>query len=125
MPRGAGAVPPGSEGGTRSREEDHGTRVVTCGVAYTSSVRKWTRIAVVWVVVLSATAPGRAGEDDAPSSGLALVATLEGHDTLVRCLAFSPDGGALVSGASDRTLRLWRGPDWTLARTLTLPRTGG
>ena len=33
--------------------------------------------------------------------------TLEGHTDYVTCLAFSPQGFQLLSGSSDRTIRLW------------------
>ena len=32
---------------------------------------------------------------------------LEGHESEVLCVAFSPDGARLVSGSMDRSLRLW------------------
>ena len=34
-------------------------------------------------------------------------AVLRGHQGAVRALAFSPDGKTLVSGSSDRTIRVW------------------
>ena len=37
--------------------------------------------------------------------------TLEGHDKVVLCLAFSADGEWVVSGGSDQTVRLWRARD--------------
>ncbi len=36
-----------------------------------------------------------------------LVQTLTGHSGSVRALAFAPEGGRLVSGGDDRSLRLW------------------
>jgi WD40 repeat protein len=36
-----------------------------------------------------------------------LLATLSGHAGKVKCLAYSPDGTLLASGAHDRTVRLW------------------
>jgi WD40 repeat protein len=34
-------------------------------------------------------------------------AVLKGHDKLINGLAFSPDGGTLVTGSNDGTVRLW------------------
>jgi WD40 repeat protein len=35
------------------------------------------------------------------------IASLEGHTNMVRCVAFRPDGKALVTGSEDGTIRLW------------------
>src|SRR5713226_2145591 len=35
------------------------------------------------------------------------VRVLEGHTESCYCVAFSPDGGRLVSGSKDHTVRLW------------------
>ena len=32
---------------------------------------------------------------------------LQGHDSHVLSVAFSPDGGKIISGSSDRTIRIW------------------
>jgi WD40 repeat protein len=45
---------------------------------------------------------------------------LEGHSKRVRAVAFSPDGRHIVSGAEDRTLRLWE-----LATGCTIARLDG
>ena len=36
-----------------------------------------------------------------------VLATFEGHESLVSCLTFSPDGSRFVSGSYDGTLRVW------------------
>lgn len=41
------------------------------------------------------------------------VATLEGHQTPIEALAFSPDGTLLASAGSDQTILLWRVADGT------------
>ena len=54
-------------------------------------------------------APGaiRAGPDVPAWKDYALAAALEGHTSLVRSAAFSPDGKTLVTGGADRSIRLW------------------
>jgi WD40 repeat protein len=39
--------------------------------------------------------------------------TLRGHGEAVRAVAFSPGGGRLASGSSDRTIKVWALPDQT------------
>ena len=43
-----------------------------------------------------------------------------GHSFSVNSVAYSPDGQLLVSGSSDRTIKLWR-QDGTFIRTLAIP----
>lgn len=50
-----------------------------------------------------------------------IVATLEGHGGEVNCVAFSPDGKTLVTGAEDRAIRFWRLPEGTLLFAKKLP----
>ncbi|MFG2133196.1 XRE family transcriptional regulator [Streptomyces sp. NPDC048751] len=68
---------------------------------------------------------------EARSSVLSSFATpyatrLTGHTGAVTAVAFSGDGGILVTGGADRTLRLWRAGDPHRPRELsTLPRLAG
>jgi len=41
-----------------------------------------------------------------------LVATLEGHTNWVRCLVWTPDGKALISGSDDFSIRTWNTSTW-------------
>ncbi|CAE8682533.1 unnamed protein product [Polarella glacialis] len=46
------------------------------------------------------------------------IRSLKGHTDLVLCCGFSPDGSLVLSGSSDKTLRLWRTADGSLQRQL-------
>jgi WD40 repeat protein len=41
-----------------------------------------------------------------------LAATLKGHTQSVMCLAWTPDGKALISGSSDDSIRTWNTSNW-------------
>ena len=43
---------------------------------------------------------------------------LGSHVTQVICCCFSPDGSTILSGSSDKTLKLWRTSDGSLINTL-------
>src|ERR1700730_5436431 len=49
-----------------------------------------------------------------------IIWTKGGHSFSVNSVAYSPDGQSLVSGSSDRTIKLWR-QDGTFIRTLAIP----
>ena len=44
--------------------------------------------------------------------------TLEGHDSLVTSVCFTPDGKKLASGSADKTVRLWDAETGACVRTL-------
>ena len=46
------------------------------------------------------------------------LATLAGHQWIVTCSAFSPDGQWLVTGSQDSTLRIWNIPEQRLATSI-------
>lgn len=50
---------------------------------------------------------GIVAKAQSPAPALAIVNTLEGHKELVYSVNFSPDGKHLVSGAFDKSLKLW------------------
>jgi WD40 repeat protein len=47
-----------------------------------------------------------------------LVQTLEGHSASVRSVSISPDGGTIVSGSCDNTIKIWNMGSGELRRTL-------
>ena len=70
---------------------------------------------VAWALAFSPNDDGRwiasAGEDSAvkvwDSHTGTFVRSFRGHTGLVSSLAFSPDGGRLVSGSRDHTVKVW------------------
>lgn len=61
----------------------------------------------VWDLAESERSYRTCGEGDSGT----LLASLRGHTSGVRCVAFAPGGRHLVSGSSDRTIRFWMGGD--------------
>ena len=84
------------------------------------------RIPLLAAALFLALVAPAAAEETAPPvwKDYAPSATLEGHTSLVRCVAFSPDGALLVTGGSDATLRLWDPATGKARGALVLPRSG-
>src|SRR5436309_116764 len=59
----------------------------------------------------------KAAQDNIPQ-GFTLRHTLQGHSEVIFCIAWSPDGRVLASGALDNTIRLWDGQTGQHVRTL-------
>jgi len=59
-----------------------------------------------------------------PIPPLETTGVLEGHEGVVRTLAFDPQGSLLASGGPDRTLRLWSLERAEEIAALRLPRGG-
>src|ERR1700724_2315278 len=73
---------------------------------------RWRLIASALLAVLPTVAFSQGRPDIVWASG--------GHSGSVNSVAYSPDGQLLVSGSSDRTIKLWR-QDGTFIRTLAIP----
>lgn len=79
---------------------------------------------LVFVGFLGAQAPAPQATPPAPAAGdqpLALVHKLTGHEELVYCVAYSPDGKLLATASFDKTLRLWDTATGKLLKTLGGP----
>jgi len=48
-----------------------------------------------------------------------LIAKLEGHISIVHCLAWTADGKTLISGLNDRSIRTWNTTTWQQINVLT------
>src|SRR5262245_46724320 len=67
-----------------------------------------TALTTATALLLSLALPSLAADQPGP-------AVLKGHDGYVVCLAFAPDGKTLVTGGSDKAVRVW---DVTSRRTV-------
>src|SRR5262245_48671647 len=72
----------------------------------------WLLIASFWLNVLPTIAFSQGRPPIVWASG--------GHSDSVNSVTYSPDGQLLVSGSSDKTIKLWR-PDGTFLRSLSIP----
>jgi WD40 repeat protein len=72
----------------------------------------WRVLASILLTTLPAVALSQGRPD--------IIWTKGGHSFSVNSVAYSPDGQSLVSGSSDRTIKLWR-QDGTFIRTLAIP----
>ena len=57
--------------------------------------------------------------EEAQGAGLSLKATLSGHKSYIRSVAFSPDGSILASGSNDGKIKLWNASSGNELNTLT------
>jgi WD40 repeat protein len=62
-------------------------------------------------------ATGSGGETELPP-GVKLLRSLEGHQDMVRSVAFDPQGETLASGSEDKSVKLWETRSGKLLRTL-------
>lgn len=72
----------------------------------------WRLIASTLLILLPGIAFSQGRPDIVWASG--------GHSDSVNCVTYSPDGQLIVSGSSDKTIKLWR-PDGTFIRSLSIP----
>ena len=79
------------------------------------------------VVAIVTVATFAHAEDDTKREAfprLALAHTLEGHKSIVRCVGFHADTDVLVTGGSDRSVRVWDGAAGKALAEHKLPRSG-
>lgn len=70
----------------------------------------------------TASAPAPAAPAGAPSNKpMALVHHLKGHEELVYCVAYSPDGKLLATASFDKTVKLWDAATGKLLKTFAGP----
>ena len=77
------------------------------------------RFVLVLPLLLQDCAKETTSPDRQPKPEWTVQRTLTGHTDAVSSVAITPDGGTLVSGSADRTIKVWRLSDGALLRTLT------
>ncbi|MGE0191018.1 MAG: hypothetical protein AB7T63_03160 [Planctomycetota bacterium] len=76
------------------------------------------------LLALAATLVATAGPLAADPPHYEAVRVLEAHATRARAVAFDDTGRWLVSGGSDRRLRVWDTATWTARASWSAPRQG-
>ena len=83
------------------------------------------RVAPLLVLLLGLLpAPAHGKPARAPWQDFLRTASLSGHTSLVRSVAFAPDGKTLVTGGADRALRLWDATTGKPKGTELMPKSG-
>ncbi|KAL4857336.1 putative WD repeat-containing protein [Chlorella vulgaris] len=97
-----------------------------CSLLYTASLGATDTAVRVWRLHWSGGRDGGAPEHSSTSTSTSscscpvpeLYHTLTGHTGPVVCMALSPDASLLVTGSSDRTIRVWSTAAWHCLRVL-------
>ena len=83
-----------------------------------------SRYAVLALFALCATGGDLAAKDRKKHPPYARLHVLEGHEGIVRSVAFQPGTHTFVSGGADRSIRVWHAGSGALQAVHQLPRSG-